>query len=109
MKVVNLVKHEVVVRRPDGDRIYQPSGIEARVASSQEVVGDLDGSPIARTIFGEVQGLPDPQPDTIYIVSSLVLGALRGSRPDVVAPDTGPTAIRNNNGQIVAVTRFQVL
>ena len=46
------------------------------------------------------------EPKAIYIVSSLVAQAVAG-RNDVVAPDAGPTAIRNEQGQIVAVTRFQ--
>ena len=108
-KLVNLTPHDIVVRKADGDLMVPPSGLVARVTTSQEVVGDIDGVPIVRTIFGEVQGLPDPELDTVYIVSSLVLGALKGSRSDVVSPDTGPTAIRNEAGQIVAVTRFQVL
>lgn len=41
-----------------------------------------------------------------YIVSSMVRDALGQSRPDVFAPDTGPTAIRNEKGQVEAVTRL---
>lgn len=41
-----------------------------------------------------------------FSVSSLVAQAVVG-REDVVAPDTGPTAIRDEAGRIVAVRRFQ--
>ena len=51
-------------------------------------------------LYGEVEGLPEPQPGVLYIVSMLV--AQRVMRADVVSPDSGPTAIREN-GQIVAV------
>lgn len=59
-----------------------------------------------KNTYGDMTGLPGPAPDTIYIVSSLVLAALQGKgRTDVVAPDTGPPAIRDAQGRIVAVTR----
>ncbi|RME25645.1 MAG: hypothetical protein D6800_07370, partial [Candidatus Zixiibacteriota bacterium] len=57
--------------------------------------------------LGDVEGLPDPQDGTVYLVSSMVLSAVRGRR-DVVAPDTGPTAIRDETGRITAVTRLVV-
>jgi hypothetical protein len=38
----------------------------------------------------------------IYLVSSMVQEAL-GSCPDVLAPDTGPTAIRDEKGNVWAV------
>jgi hypothetical protein len=40
------------------------------------------------------------------IVSGMVLDALAGGRPDVVAPDTGPDAVRDEKGHIVAVLGF---
>ena len=65
-------------------------------------------APMVRLVaqkMGAVDGLPAPSWGVFYVVSALVLGALNGSRPDVVAPDTGPDAIREN-GQIVAVRGF---
>lgn len=41
-------------------------------------------------------------PHTIYVVSALVASRCAG-RPDVYSPDTGPTAIRDDEGRIVAV------
>lgn len=61
--------------------------------------------PLQRRSTGAVTGLPDPQPDTLLIVSSMVLDAAKG-RVDLIAPDTGATAIRDDAGRIVAVTRF---
>ena len=55
--------------------------------------------------MGAVTGLPDPVAGVYLIVSGMVLSALNGTRPDVMAPDTGPDAIREN-GQIVAVRGF---
>lgn len=79
----------------------------ARCDTIRATLPHLGGVRVTSQVFGAVTGLPDPSPDTVYVVSALVLGALKGSRPDVVAPDTGPDAIREN-GQIVAVRGFVV-
>jgi glyoxylate utilization-related uncharacterized protein len=112
MNIVNLTPHKITVITEDEDRnpyVYEflPSGTVARVSSTQTVVKQIENIPIVKTQFGEVEGLPDPQPDTIYIVSSLVAQALSGKRDDVVSPDTGPTAYRDEEGRITAVRRFQ--
>ena len=64
---------------------------------------EIDGISVVRTKFGEVQGLPEPD-GNIYIVSMVVAQAVSG-RSDVIAPDTGPTAYREN-GLIVGVRQF---
>lgn len=115
MKFVNLTPHALNIVDADGNTILSvaPSGTVARVTTQQTVVGNIAGIDIVRTVFGDIDGLPAPQPDTVYVVSTLVLQALKDagvSRNDVVAPDTSPqSAVRNADGQIVGVKRFQVL
>lgn len=56
-----------------------------------------------------IEGLPDPEPDTIYLVSLLCLDAAQEQkRGDVYAPDTSPGSgcIRDSSGQIAAVRRL---
>jgi hypothetical protein len=53
--------------------------------------------PVNRTQFGVVTGLPDPQPDTIYIVSAVVAQAVP-DRPDVFIVDD---AVRDEQGRII--------
>lgn len=114
-KIVNLTPHTVNVVDDLGNTIISiaSSGNVSRVTTQQTVVGNIAGIDIVRTVFGDVDGLPDPQPDTVYVVSTLVLQALKDSgisRSDVVAPDTSPqSVVRNTDGQIVGVKRFQVL
>ena len=56
-----------------------------------------------------VEGLPEPiDGGTLYIVSVVVLTALKGSRVDVVCPDTGKTAVRDAEGKIQAVRQWIV-
>lgn len=102
MYIVNLTPHALKI----GESTFPPSGTVARVTADYRGLGAVNGIPIVAQTFGDVQGLPAPQADTAYIVSAIVFAALAGARSDVYAPDTGPTAIRNDAGQIVGVTRL---
>jgi len=105
MTIVNLTLHSIIVETADGRTEFAPSGQVARVASRAEAAGEVDGIPVTRTIFGPVEGLPEPQAGVTFVVSSLVAARVP-ERADVVAPDTGPTAIREK-GQVIAVRGFQ--
>lgn len=110
MKFINLTPHEITVVNDNGKKILHlpPGGAVARVAATYEKVGELDGIPLVRTTFGEIEGLPQPSEGVIFITSSVVAqAAAYQGRKDVVSPDTGPSALRNEQGQIVAVKRFQ--
>lgn len=87
------------------DTTIQPSGTLARVSSTEKIVSvcPVTGADVVRRVFGDVTGLPDD--GAPCIVSALVLSACAG-QDGVFAPDTGPTAIRNEAGHVVAVTRL---
>lgn len=108
MQLVNLTEHEITIRGTDGDLVIPPSGQVARVDQFEPESRQIDGIPVpvqSPPQYGEVAGLPDPQPGVVYVVSGLVLARVK--RADVLAPATGPKdgAIREN-GKIVAVTRL---
>ena len=107
--VINATPHSISLADEAGNIVagFAPSGIDARCVTTSEVVGELAGFPVKRTAFGEVQGLPEKQEGTVYIVSLLVAQALKGVRDDVVSPLTDATAIRKD-GQVVAVRGFQM-
>ena len=108
MEIVNLTPHEIIVRLLGGDRVFPPSGQVARCQPVSESVGEVDGIPVVRSAFGALEGLPEPRQGTIYLVSTpAAQKAAALGRTDVVSPDTGPTAIREN-GQVKAVIRFQL-
>ena len=114
VRLVNLTPHEVVILDSSNNVVLRlpPSGTVARVATREEVVGTLNGIPVVKTTYGDVEGLPAPQPGVVYIVSLLVLQALAGKRSDLVAPNTSPTplgAVRDNQGRIVGVRSFVTL
>lgn len=102
MNFINLTPHDITVV---GLGVILASGSVARVATNRICVGTIGGVRLMSQTFGKVENLPNPTKDTVYIVSALVLSALGTSRRDVVAPDTGPDAIRKD-GQIIAVQGF---
>lgn len=104
--LMNLTPHEITVITDGGNIVVPPSGTVVRVNSSKELVGVVDGINVFKTTFGDVDGLPAPKDGVTYIVSTLVLSALKGTRPDCVAPGD---AVRNEKGQVIGVTNFQVL
>jgi len=115
MNVVNLTPHAINIKTYSGDVIeYKPSGVIARVdflhyiRASKDVIDKFQFVPcdIVTRDRGQVINLPSPQENTIYIVSSMVLDAMLHTRYDVFAPDTGDTAIRNEKGLVIAVTRL---
>lgn len=116
-KMVNLTPHELVLMDESGENEVARipvAGEAARVETRATQTGtvEIDGVsvPIVSTEFGEVKNLPDPQDGTTYVVSIIVVQAVRGLRDDVVAPDTGPSAFRFTDGpqkgQIKGVRRF---
>jgi hypothetical protein len=101
MNFVNLTPHPIVLN--DG-RVFEPSQKVARVSSEYT---DFDDNGVCSAVFGEVENLPEPQSGTMYIVSGMVLSAVKGYRGDVVAPATGhKDTVRNEQGHIVSVPGF---
>lgn len=111
MNIVNLTPHALTLRTPQGEREFPPMSTAARVMYATRPEASLrDGIPLPileHPTAGRVIGLPAPANDTIYLVSLIVLPLCAG-RTDVFAPATGPGegAIRDDRGQVVAVTRL---
>ena len=97
---VNCCQHDIALN--DG-RLFQPSGHVARVSATYSEFDEYD---ICLQGFGAVEGLPEPQEGSVFIVSALVLNALNGSRPDVVAPASGHPLAKRNGGNVVSVPGF---
>lgn len=98
-KFVNLTPHDVNFVTEDGIPLLtvEPCGIIARVSCKTMVIGKEDGIPITTNVYGDVEGLPDPETDTIYIVSALVAGRVP-DRKDVYIPNE---AVRDDKGRII--------
>lgn len=109
MVLVNLTPHPVNILTEDGEIIVPPAGTVARCQQYREIIGHIEVNgkqiPITRTRFGQVEGLPDPQPDTLYIVSALVAQACPDRRDLVIPDDT----IRDAEGRIVGCKALAVI
>jgi len=101
MKIVNLTPHSLNILVDGKDIVVQPSGTIARAATVRKQMGSIsiDGVdvPINKTVFGDISGLPDPAPDTIYVVSMLVAQAVP-NRDDVYIVDD---IVRDDQGRII--------
>lgn len=98
LNIVNLTPHELNLRAANGIMVnVLRSGTVARVSEQRDALPTVAGLSVTRPAYGAVEGLPEPQPDTIYVVSALVLARCAG-RNDVFAPGA---AIRDDNGKII--------
>lgn len=99
MTIINLTPHAITFL--DGNNsvlaTIEPSGVVARASQTRERVSEVNGIPVNQCSYGAVTGLPDPQPETIYLVSALTAQACR-NRSDVFIVDD---AVRNESGQII--------
>ena len=107
INLVNLTPHPIVLN--DG-RSFAPSGAVARVSEVHHRVTHFTdpqteaSTPVFRSVPSSVTGIPDPVEGTCYIVSAMVLAALRAERDDLVAPSTGlSSTVRNEAGHIASV------
>lgn len=103
-KIVNLTPHTINFVGKDNTIVATiPSSGVARAAQRREIVDTIVANgitlPIARCTYGDVQGLPEPMDDTIYIVSAITAQAVP-TRPDVFIVDD---SVRDENGRIIGV------
>ena len=102
MELINLTPHVITIIAGDMHSVIPASGQVARVSVRNIPDGYINGIPIVKSVYGEVEGLPEPEEGKAYVVSMLVGQRVAGTRSDIFGPDSGPTAIREN-GVIVAV------
>lgn len=105
--MLNLTPHDITIATDSGSVTLPPSGTIARLVMEEDEVDDIGINnipvPVIARRTGQIVGLPPV--GTPCLVSSMVLDKIPG-REGVFAPDTGSTAIRNEKGQVVAVTRL---
>ena len=117
--MINLTPHEIVIVEQDGAEIasFPASGVVARVSVTEKVTGIqyFGGIPvdIITSAFGEVEGLPtlsELEGHERFLVSSMVLDRLGPEWSGIAfAPDTGKSAVRNAQNQIIGVTRLRTV
>lgn len=102
-KIVNLTSHTINFMEDNTIIASIPSCGVARAVQHRQIVDTIvaDGItlPIAHYTYDDVQGLPAPEADTIYIVSEITAQAVP-ERQDVFIVDD---SARNENGWIIGV------
>jgi hypothetical protein len=101
INVVNCTPHDINLVTEKGNITFPRSGIIPRLTEQQNKINSINSNGIEIDImeksFNEVEGLPEPKENTIYIVSALVAGACK-NRDDLVVPND---TIRDDQGRIV--------
>ena len=104
-KFVNLIGHDITI---SGHATLPKCDNPCYVESEQMIIGKLAGVPIAKTEFKKIVNLPESEDGTYYIVNRLSMDYVPFDREDVFCVDTGPTSVRDENGQVVAVTQLSI-
>lgn len=101
--LVNLTPHTINVLL-ENKKIEIPSSGIARCSQTSKPVGEVNGIPLTTTSFGEVEGLPEPTKDTLFIVSRLIMSACP-TRGDLLVPND---MVRDDKGQIIGCKSFAI-
>lgn len=98
MTLLNMTPHALnVVCENNTITTIEPSGTVVRVSQNMELVTDINGIPVYRSQYGELEGLPEPQAHTRYILSAMAAAAAKAAgRDDILSPGE---LIRDENGQ----------
>lgn len=85
--MVNLTAHPLTIIQEDGVAvIVPPSGRVARINMMRRKVDYLMGVPVYEVDQVGSEGIPDPEPGTVFVVSQLIQSAFPG-RTDLLVPD----------------------
>lgn len=105
-EAVNLTPHPIGFVDQDNQLLLTvESTTVARVSAQTTTVGYfvINGVQIPRThtVYGQVEGLPDPTPGIIYIVSGMIVSALAQQgihRDDLLVPGQ---QVRDEQGRVI--------
>ena len=99
MDFINLTPHRINLIQK---RLIEPSGTVARCAEITEDAGKIYDIPLIYRRYSDVEGLPEPKDDVMYIVSHMVRVALP-ERKDLISPGD---LLRDCDGNILGCTNF---
>jgi hypothetical protein len=112
-KIKNLTPHDIVLFGDNGWGMTfyaDPTTPTARVraTSAKAVPGIMVNEneiPSFYTLYGETENLP-PQEARVWLIVSTIVRQANPLRKDLISPDTGSTACRDEGGEIVGVRGF---
>lgn len=98
-KMINLTPHAINFLDKNNNLVACiPSSGIARAAQKRVPIGTVNGITVNKTEYGAVEGLPDPEYGTIYIVSVLTTQAAPPDRNDLYIVDD---TVRDDQGRII--------
>ena len=105
--IINLTPHDVTVVGIDGRVMVRiaPEAVSARCGNHIEVVGEVNGIPITKTVYSKTYGLLPEQEDTYYIVSRYV-AEQNPDRHDLLIPNE---LVRDEAGNVVGCKSLSLL
>ena len=97
MRIINMTPHSINLLQDGAYVEYPPCGTVPRVSTMPSPIdGDYPFEAV-KVEYGDVQDLPEPEPDTILIVSKMTADA-RPLRKDLWYPYS---LVRDDQGRIV--------
>ena len=96
MKIENYTPHNINILKNNEIAVY-PSLGNARCTCQKEYLYSIDGIEVYKMVYGDVEGLPKPMDNTIYIVSKIVKEALK-DRDDLLIVNE---VVKDENNQIL--------
>ena len=104
LTIINRTPHDVIangITYPKTDKVTRVDTVD--IATGNKLFVNQE--------YGDIIDLDPKEDKTLYIVSAIVLSAIDKNpkyqkRMDLIAPNTGKTATRNDKGQITSVPNF---
>jgi hypothetical protein len=108
MNIVNLTPHPLSIVAADGAIVSFPKpaeGINIPRCKETSVLADVvNGINMYRTQYGAVENLPEPEEDTLYVVSFMIRDRLP-ERTDFVSPGK---LLRSPDGVVIGAEGFSI-
>ena len=104
MNVINLTPHALYIHDREGEKVASipPSGDVARLREERKKSDPFGDIPVDIVRFSEIENLPDEEPGTIIVVSTMV--EQQSSRGDVFSPGS---LLRDDDGRITGCVGLQ--
>lgn len=103
MKIINLTPHALSIYDSAGDLVetVPPSGMVARAEVSRRLVEKRGHVELYESVFFGAKPLGVPEPDSVFVVSSLYLSALRADGLDASGVYVPGEAVRDEAGRVI--------
>jgi hypothetical protein len=101
-KTVNLTPHALNIYKGEECIEAIPSSGIARAREAKELIGDVNGVPLVKKQFTEIENLPAPREGVLYFVSVIVAQACPG-REDLILSSS---LVRDDQGRILGCAEF---